>query len=263
MAIETYKPNGKFNPIVFGIVPGLGLAGGLIGGWIYQALIDLIPWIILGAIITFLFGIMLGVLVGFGLKWGKCRNRAIAIVLGVCVGITGLGFSYFWAYQRVKSDVMSDPELVKETGGQFGFGDYIDARVAYGWRVTGKHGGTGTSWSGGFVYMIWLVEAVLVVGMAGAAPLVYASKPFCEECDCWAKKESIGEVHGVDNNRIQAAAAAGDWQGLVQPVGDPQSNRWIEYTVYTCPVDGHPMWLSVDLKWETTKRKKDNEVESR
>lgn len=263
MPIETYKPNGKFNPIVFAIVPGLGLAGGAIGGWIYQFLIDLIPVILLGALITLLFGTLLGVLVGFGLNWGKCRNRVLAILLGVSVGVIGLGFSYFWAYQSVKSDVMSDPELVQETGGQFGFGDYLDARVEYGWHVEGRGGrGPGKTWSGGIVYFIWFLEALIVIGMAGAAPLVYASKPFCEECDCWATEEEFGEVHGIDNNRIQAAAAAGDWTGLVQPIGDPQSNRWITYTVHTCPGDGHPTWLSVELSWESTKRKKDNEVDS-
>jgi hypothetical protein len=262
MSFELYEPNGKYNPVVFAIVPGLGLAGGVIGGWIYQTLIDLIPYIILGALFTLIFGVLLGVLVGFGLKWGKCRNRMLAIALGASVGVVGLGFSYFWAYQAVKSDVMADPELREEAGGQFGFGDYVGARVSYGWRVTGRHGGGGTSWSGGFVYMIWLVEAAIVIGMSAAAPLVFASKPFCEECDCWATEEKLGEVHGIDNNRIQAAVAGGDWQGLVQPIGDPQSNRWLEYTLYSCPAEGHAMWLSVDLKWETTKRKKDNDVDS-
>jgi hypothetical protein len=256
MAIATYSPSGRFHPSVFAIVPGLGLAAGVVGGWLYQFLIDLLPFIILGACFTLFFGFGLGLLVGLGLKWGKCRNLTLAIALGACVGVTGLGFSYFWAYQSVKSDVMADPELAQNIGG-FSFGDYLEARVEYGWTVTSKRGtGRGTSWSGGMVYVIWLIEALIVVGVASVAPLIAARRPFCEGCDCWATSNDLGEVHGIDVPRIKAAAAGGDWGGIAIPATDHNSPVRAGYTLYSCPDDGEPLHVSVELRWEEASGKK-------
>jgi hypothetical protein len=161
-----------------------------------------------------------------------------------------LAASYYFAYQRVKSDIISDPELGAEIAQQFGFGDYIDARVEFGWTVTASRNAdadSGTSFSGGMVYLIWLLEGVMVIGLAGAAPLVFAGAPYCEECDCWATKEKLGEIHHVDENAIKAAVAGAQWKGIIRPGGHPQSNSRARYTLYTCPSDSEPMYLSVEL----------------
>ena len=82
--IESYRASGRFGALTIPVAVGVGVL--MIGAaWLYQFLIDLIPLIYLAFIGTIGFGIVGAVAMGIGLKVGRCRNVAVATILGVVV----------------------------------------------------------------------------------------------------------------------------------------------------------------------------------
>ncbi|MCB9893241.1 MAG: hypothetical protein H6839_02180 [Planctomycetes bacterium] len=270
MTIQVYQPTGRFSPLVFFIVPLFGLAGGFATAWLYALLVDWIPYIVLSIGLTVVFGLGLGLIAAFGLRLGKCRNHKLAMGLGAMVGILGLAASYYWAFQFVKADVEKDP-MFAEQGLTIGFTDYLDARVETGWQVTsGRGSGTGPgmseekglNFSGVMVYIVWLIEAAIVIGAAAVAPLGLVTRPYCEGCDGWARRTKLGTIGSVHGNQLSNAARAGDWQGIVRPAIDRSSQVRAEVTLYSCPAGNEPMYVTITLKWtEKNGRRKEAKSE--
>jgi hypothetical protein len=158
-----------------------GLFAGLLLCRYYVRALGLLPVAYANPLIAAAYGYAVGWASGFGAKLGNLRNVPVARLLG---GLIGLAAVYFaWAYTPMtRLGVFDGPIWDFET-----LWDY--AKLAY-------EQGTWPLWPGGPTFggvplvVVWLAEAVIVVGVAArTAGRWLADRPFCEETQQWMKRE--------------------------------------------------------------------------
>jgi hypothetical protein len=171
------------------MVPAAVLAVAIAIGvaWPYQALVTWVPFIYINVVIWFVFAGIVGAAVVFACSFGHNRNRWIGVLVGLIAGTAAMGASHYWTYRSVYSDVVD--ELARErnvsrveaeaAAQKVTFGTYIDARVKTGWSL-GRRGTTSGPLDGPFVWLIWGIEALGVLGAASWAG--GRQTPFCEQC---------------------------------------------------------------------------------
>lgn len=161
----------------FMAVVGFPLAVAL--GAIYGYLIWYNPFIYINFLATMACGGLCGVAVGWAAKSTKVRNGWFVALFGLAVGLFSL-YSGWVAWIHA----LSEQSYFSPTSPQEMF-LLIDAIAEDGaWSVF--------DWTptGGALYTIWTIEAIMIVGSAviGSSILVDASEnTFCDNCNEWAE----------------------------------------------------------------------------
>jgi hypothetical protein len=218
-----YQPSGKFSILSFLgfllaamlVFPILGLA--------YAYAIWYIPFIYLN------FGLVLGlgaavgwVLAYAAVKMGKVRNPMLATVLGIAGGLVALYFQV-WL------------DLVMNIGESYGTGRLgitvsnikivqvftLVTRPDMMWQImgevynTGTWGIAGSSASGIFLGIVWVLEAVGVLAMSAFFPRLAAGKPYDESSDAWMNEVTLSICNYIENPaELVAELEKGNYQGL-------------------------------------------------
>lgn len=115
---------------------------------------------------------------GFTCRIGKCRSPGLALALCGMAGVLAIATAQYQSYSSAV-----------QAGAPAGLVEYARHRAATGWRVsrTGVNSRRrGLPVRGDLVFVVWAVEAVLVVGGAALGGVRGAAKPFCEACGAWA-----------------------------------------------------------------------------
>jgi len=174
--MESYKHSGAVPPVGALITLLAGCVTAAILGVVYSYAIVYIPFIYVNILVTVGFGLALGFAVGWAGKAGKIRNNVALGCLGLLSGVVGLYVA--WASDakaRLDDGVWAfNPSLLQ---------DYIGFFYDQGmWSVFGDE-----PVSGVMLAVVWLIEAVIIVGGAGVIAFgMNADTPFCERCDTWA-----------------------------------------------------------------------------
>jgi hypothetical protein len=177
-----YKPSGKFAPqgIIGGLLAGAIAAVPLV--FLYDYGIVSIPSAKLRGISTLAFGALIGVATGFGLYWGKVRNKQVAALVGAATGAFALYASWIawllhlqfpsrWIFNLM--GVLAHPLRVWH------------AVVIVNGLGTWSYG-TGGPEKGTMLWIIWALEALLILLTSTAIAVAMTSRrPFCERCMHW------------------------------------------------------------------------------
>jgi hypothetical protein len=180
-------------------------------------------------------------------RWGKVRSRGIGVVTAVALGALALAASFYWAwqiavpqaYEELQHALGGDPEAQLVSREQFEelytFREWLDARVENGWSV-GRVGGSsgGLPLEGIVVWVVWAIEAgiVLFLAVKGAGT---ANAPYCETCDRWTEKKTLGPWAQVDEADLRRAAREEDAQTLRAPKPAAGSVHAGTYVLHVCP----------------------------
>jgi len=169
---------------IFGSLAALVLSA------IYGYAIAFIPFIYINFFITLGFGAFTGMAVGIGGKIGKARRPGLYCLIGLVVGLLAeyAGWvAWFYASSSPSFLIVHPDELLKAlellaiTG----------AWSLFGWTPTGFS-----------LYIIWAVEALIIIG--GSALFAYAcvqSTPFCEHCAQWVENtQTINGFQEIEDN---------------------------------------------------------------
>ncbi|MCC6573792.1 MAG: hypothetical protein IT462_08375 [Planctomycetes bacterium] len=258
--IHKYQPSGRFGLLGLVIAPLTALAAGVGLAYVYQFLIELIPFIYINILLTVLFGVCIGVAAGFALRIGQCRNSMIAIFVAITGGVAGVGAGHQFAYMHkmVEYDDAAaaaakvDPEDVWEP---LTLERYLQWRVDSGWSI-GKSNSTSTDLSGVTVYVIWAIEALVVCGAAAAMARMMCLRPYCEDCEAWLQQKTLGVIPSVNPGPLEQAVKAGDLVGAMTPTQVAGSPQRLTYTLAHCPQCEKTMFLSGKFEWDEIKGKK-------
>jgi len=177
-----YKESGKFSPI--GVVTTIGGSAlvALVLGAIYAYATWYIPIIYLNALLTAALGFGIGLSAGWLAKAGKIRNTWLMMFLGIVAGLLALYFQWvFWVGIQFKdvegAGLIWSPftlwEIIKAIGaeGVWGMGD--DENTVKGFML----------------WLIWVIEAAIIVIVAWFSSCIFAGGLFCEGCNEWAAKK--------------------------------------------------------------------------
>lgn len=200
-----YKHSGKIGPlgpiymIVFGVLAALVL------GAIYGYAIFYIPFIYLNFFITLFFGAIVGYAIGLGGKMGKVRNSSLMLLFGFVLGVIAeyvgwvswiLAFSEQEAFLLNPTHMSNVLSLVAEGG----------AWTIFGWTPKGTS-----------LYLIWLIEAVMIIGASTLVSWsVISAVPYCEPCGKWVEnKYAFSPVSSIENvDTLKSQLESGDFSSL-------------------------------------------------
>jgi len=205
----------------------LGLAAALVLGGIYGVADWYSPFIYLNFLLTCLLGLAVGIAVGLAAKWAKVRNSLITLVIaGVC------GLAAVYAAWITWIAALSEFELVT-------FGPLDLASVIQ--MINAKGAWSMKNWTptGGSLWVIWGVEAAVIVGMAAYCPrMVLGTTPFCERCERWLDDSvTYGPLHATANHQqIVTDLEQGNFNTVHQLLKVPDgAARFREVVLTACP----------------------------
>ncbi|WP_375771630.1 hypothetical protein NR798_12265 [Archangium gephyra] len=259
--IQRYAPSGAFGPLTLVYALGSLLAAVLLAG-VYMLLLDFIPFIYASFLLTAGFGFALGVLGSKTVTSGHCRNRTLALGLGLLLGAVGLAASYGWGFVLAIHEATSNYPGVtfSELAQEASFKGWLDARIEGGWKV----GKGSTEISGIGVMVIWFIEAAIVVGAPVLLSMADAAVPYCESCQAWTKSQG-SSLKGLTREDVQPVLDRGDLAGLLTLADHPDagSAHRIQLLRRYCPRCANTAFLSVNEIHTVVKdgKQQENKVE--
>ncbi len=249
--LPSYKASGKLGPLTLALFAGVAV-GAIVGAVIYQLIMNWIPIIQIKFLATLAFGGGLGAAAMFAVHRGHCRNALVAGVLALAVAGLGLFASHYWNYQSAISDIIDKQPNVTSADikADLPFGKYLDLRKEMGWSM--KRGG---KVEGGMVTFLWILEALIVVGLAGFMAAGAAAKPYCESCQKWCDDKSY-TIWGVTSADANPLIERGDLTALADISGkDNNPTVNLTFKVEACPSCTNTGFLTLHEKRVTTDKK--------
>lgn len=251
---EIYRPSGAFGLATLPILL-LFVAFGIGAAYLYQLCLEWIPFIYVSFGLTFVFGGALGAFGRLVVKAGHVRNTLIGVLIGLLIGGTSYSAKFWFQYENYLWKVAEYNEeefnvplerAHQQARQEISFMDHIRNRVEDGWKIN-----QAATVNGLFVYLIWLIEGCIVLGLSITLPTSAAQEPYNETIGRWANEAEIIMALPIDNpdmvNQISLATRVDDLLTIPIPKSD-ETDQFAVYTVHSIP--GHEMedaYLSVNL----------------
>ena len=255
---KYYRHSGAFSIGGLLLASILGTVGVAIAAVLYAALVLYIP---LAGFITFIltagFGVVAGGVSGMALKWGKLRNNGLATLVGVLFGAEAVYVSWAaWTTLLLwRSDVeASGLALAASPGVLWSVASEINQVGAWSLR--------GFTPTGGFLWLLWGVEALLVFGLTALVSMGMTAVPFCERCERWCEEEeNVARFAASDAERVKREAESQPLEFLTS-LGPPpeQADTFLRADLHSCP--GCHQTHALTLQSVTVTLNKDERKES-
>jgi len=182
-----YKPSGKCPNIFFGnFLLSLVIAIPILAV-IYAYLIRYIPIIYLNIIITGLCGGAIGGIVWFAAKFGKARNPAIVFI---CTLIATCAFQYvqYCAWIPLWFDLSLEERFSYSFSLLFSPSELIETMKKINEMGLWSMGRSGSVVNGIMLLFVWIVEFIIIAGVAIFASRQASKLPFSEKANSWYAK---------------------------------------------------------------------------
>ncbi|CAG0927422.1 hypothetical protein TFLX_00458 [Thermoflexales bacterium] len=254
--LSPSKPSGKFS------LPGMvvALAGGIAVVVSFGAIFSLITSAISFSI-PLVVPAMLGAVVGYatmklGTSFGRCRNPKLAVSVAIIAGVVAWGTQYVIDYGRFRSvafativhelpqatsqqvDHFVDQWLQEETG-QSGLVGFMFLKAdSESIEITSHQYGVplaGFRLSGFSLVIYWLIELLMIVGLAAYINRSYAKQPYCDQCETWRDYEvpMLGSPEHVDE--AITAFQRRDIPTAIEALGTCEQGDFIRLEIEYCP----------------------------
>lgn len=204
-----YRPSRQFTLTGSLVMLVAGGIAAVILGYLYAYLILWNPLIYINILAAVFFGGLLGAAATIGVRFGKVRWPMVAFTNGLIVGVIGLYVSWVvWLHA-----------LAGRTGvpGVWPFDPSEIVEYMKQISVTGVWSLRGSTPTGGVLYLVWGIEALIIVLGCALVCAGSAGDPFCEDCETWTEDTNINKVpFGLAENvdQLRTALEAGDVESL-------------------------------------------------
>jgi hypothetical protein len=214
-----YTPSGEYSfpGIIFACLAAVAVS--VLTSILYNIIVAINPFI------YFSFIMMTG---GF-LRKGKCRNRKTAAVVGVIVG----AIVYFIAFKMLYLNSAA-----------------VNEKLNQGWEI-------GIFYSkihllqvdGVLVYLVWGLEALIIVAASGLLAYETVGEPFCENCICPTVEKELGELGCVDRDKLVEALEQEDNSKVVELIVENNGDKVVSVDTYSCPKCEKCNYANISLNW--------------
>ncbi len=273
---QTYRPSGRFGimalPLTLvGMVVCVGIA------YLYQLLLELIPFIYLNFLMTAGVGIAIAFVGGFIVHMGHVRNPVLGLLIGLALMLSLLGgkfrFQYCRTFEEVVTATMEEngfpegarQETRKILAPQYTFTDHLRDRVDVGWAI--GRGNNGAPVGGFLVYLVWLIEAGVLFYLGSLRVADVAREPYSEKTGQWADKEEYVMTLPVTGQDMVARISSATSVDELLELPIPETDLSMANAIYRVnSIRGQELedaYLSVDLITITEKKggEKDQKIE--
>lgn len=248
------------------VLPGLllGAALAIAMAYIYQLLLDWIPFIYISILLTIGAGIALSVIASTICSMGHCRNRLMGFMVGLLLAACFLNAKFWFQYQSsipemrkyVALTLLESDDVTKEQADQlanayieqeYHLSTHLKMRVENGWQL----GRAGAPVSDYFVYLVWIIEAGIIAFLSIAGALAQTASPYSEKMSQWASEEEhIMDLPITDEQMVVQINQATTVEQLLQ-IPIPRTDESDTFAVYkTNSIPGEELedaYLTVDL----------------
>jgi hypothetical protein len=220
-----YQPSNKMP--LGGVI--LFLLGGVLAAavlaFVYIYAIWYIPFVYINFFICLGFGLVLGGILLLLARAGKLRSPKGVGVLAVLVGLTAIYLEWSMFLTLLFNSETTGTGRDADTSTSFSAGMFGDVLTHPGamWAAIGKINATGT-WtlkgataSGAFLWFVWLVELVIILGGTYLMARAQADEPFSELTNEWAEEETLAQplAYAHDVAQTRASLETGQFRALV------------------------------------------------
>ena len=175
-----YRHSGGFSATGVVLVPAVGLPIAFVGAFLYQFLLELIPFLVVDIILACGFPLLLGFCCSKLAVVGRVRNLGLVLVLGILVGAAGWYFSWVALINMLtpRNFLIWDPRgllLIAHELAEHGRWITDDDEPVSAWATSA----------------MWCLEALLLcLGPALISWFQIDDKAYCEACDRWLDQET-------------------------------------------------------------------------
>jgi len=253
-----YKPSGKFSPASFVYFLILCVTAFPILGLLYAYCIWYIPFIYINFIIAGIFGLITGFLINsFVIGKGKVRNVTLAVLLGILGGAIALYFHWaVWVDLVINAGESYGSSRIGVTVSNikifqvFGLVARPDILFEFIGQINefGTWGIKGSTVSGIFLTIIWIIEFIIIVGVSTFMTFPKAYQPFCEQGNTWFEEKELGTFQFIENTaEIKKQLESKDSSQIegVKMFSNTDTNHSI-FTLYTSKFGEN--YLTIDNK---------------
>ncbi len=244
-----YRHSGKVPLPGLMLIGVMGLVATPILGLIYGYLIFYIPFIYLNMMLVIGYVFAISFVLNKAIMWGKIRNTLIVGLAAFGIGI----FAEYIGWVAWIAAFAKDPTYLLEF--------FLPWEVATIIIEIGKQG----VWSfsditptGGLLYFIWLIEALVVVGGITFNTLKeFSETPFCEDSETWVvKKKTLAAFAPVtDLKRFKASISQGNFSAFNELKLLHSGSAYILFELYECETCKNFFMLNiVDVKVSQDRR---------
>ncbi len=209
VGLEKYRQSGRvgLSPLSG---PLVGILASLVLGVIYAYITVYSP---IGGYISLLFvlgyGFGVGIATAVAMKIGKCRNTKVAVLMGLLVGLFALYSSWvFFEFALFRHSGL--PIEWSNVPGMFRHPRSIWA-MACAINQEGWFEISGGTPSGVFLWILWLIEAAIIVALVPICAYgAISDEVFCEPCNRWTDDEQWINLALPDDPDQAARLTQGD-----------------------------------------------------
>ena len=254
---ERYVHSGRFtlSGLLRGLVVGSFFGAGLAVAYAYAILyVPLAGYIT--ALLTGGFGLFLGVSIGLPLKTGKTRNRRAAVLCALPVVLGAFYVSWaVWVFAFLRRSGGEGVPLQALLLHPRDLWDTIVQINAVGpWRLKGLRP------TGAWLWALWGIEALTVIGLGLLGAQTTLDQPFCERCELWTEEEKeLLALAPVDREELVRRLETDDLDTAFRKLGPPAEDnpKCLLVSLQSCPSCRELNALVVTSLERVTIRKRD------
>lgn len=257
--LKTYRHSGEMGPLAIPLALLYGGLAAMVGGLCYQLLIHAIPYVYMNLLIVLVFGFVVGLVAGNGMRRGKLRNMKLATLLLIGIGALAVAASFYVGYEQLLRKVAAvDGKPLAEVRADLGFMQWIQLKVLTGWKI-GKHAAD-TPISGKVVYFVWAIEAAVIITLTVIAGRMPLDHPFCERTGEWMTEHKPHTRRDASAEQIKTALSQGNLADVLSH--KDKGSDVVGYILFTSPDNQGPGYVTVRHARITTDKNGNKKTEN-
>lgn len=260
-----YQPSNKMPPTgILAMLAG-GVVAALLLALVYIYAVWYIPFVYINFILCLGFGLLLGAALLVFVRLGKLRSPAAVGALALLVGLVAVYLEWGVYLTLLFNMESSGPGADADTSTSFSITLFADLLAHPGamWQAMQKINETGT-WSlkgatpsGVFLAVIWVIEAVMIVGGAYLMAKAQATEPFSEVSNEWADEETLAHplTFAQDVATTRTALESGQLHHLTPHTSLEAQAPFARLKLHSAPNDPNCRYLTLENVTTTVDKK--------
>lgn len=242
-----------------------GVAAALVLAFVYIYAVWYIPFVYINFFLCLGFGLGLGAALAALVRLGKLRAPGAVGALALLLGLVAVYLEWGMYLTLIFNSETTGTGAGADTSTSFSLSLFLDIITHPGamWLAMQKINETGT-WSlkgstpsGVFLAVIWVVEAVIILGGTWLVAKAQATEPFSEASGEWATEETLAHplTFAQDVATTRAALESGQFHHLTPHTAAEAEAPFARLKLHSAPNDHNCRYLTLENVTTTVDKK--------